>query len=69
MADYKIIGSSSGIREDANKVSILLKDAAAISQVPEDCAPGSFASTADYSYMARKGLDGEWHQIGGASNA
>lgn len=60
MADYKIIGSSSGVREDANKVDILLKNAAAISQVPEDCAPGSMAFTADMSYVAMKDLDGAW---------
>ena len=46
----------------------LLKNAAAISQVPADCAPGSFAYTADFSYIAQKGLDGEWHEIGGTSN-
>ena len=68
MADFKIIESSSGVREDANKVDILLKNAAAISQVPADCAPGSFAYTADFSYIAQKGLDGEWHEIGGTSN-
>lgn len=72
MANFEIIGVSPSTKDVylTGPVDIMLKNAAAISEVPEDCVPGSFAATADYSYMARKGLDGEWHQIGGgASNA
>lgn len=70
MANFEIIGVSPSTKDVylTGPKDVLLKNAAAISEVPEDLLPGSFAYTADFSYIAQKGLDGEWHEIGGTSN-
>ena len=60
MDDWRIVEVKPG-----RVLSVLVKDSAAVSEVPEDAAPGSVCYTADLAYMAMKDLDGEWKQIGG----
>ena len=64
---YKIIESRSGnnLSTDSMKSSVLIEAEADLKGLPEELAIGSFAFTADFSGMWCKGLDREWHKIGG----
>jgi len=61
---YNIIAGLDGVKRE---IELLLDSASDLIQATAEAhpAPGSIAYTADLSYIAMLGPDGEWHQIGG----
>jgi hypothetical protein len=61
---YNIIAGLDGVKRE---IELLLDSPADLIRATAEAhpAPGSVAYTADLSYIAMLGPDGEWHQIGG----
>ncbi len=61
---YKIVKSTSGVPESAEKVEVLIESSSDLANLPEGLAAGSVAYTASLSAMYMKAIDGTWTQIG-----
>ena len=61
---YKIVKSTSGVPESADKVEVLIESSSDLANLPEELAAGSVAYTASMSAMYMKAIDGTWTQIG-----
>lgn len=61
---YKIVKSTSGVPESAEKVEVLIESSSDLANLPEGFAAGSVAYTASLSAMYMKAIDGTWTQIG-----
>lgn len=65
---YEVISSQRGTvtQYTTGRREILIDSAADVPNLPEDCAPGSLAYTADMSYVVQRDNHGQWVQVGGA---
>lgn len=61
---FKIVKSSSGVQEGADKVEVLIESESDLINLPDHLATGSVAYTASMSAMYMKAIDGTWTQIG-----
>ena len=61
----KLLKSTRDWHTRANLEEWLIKDAADLANVGDTAGPGSTASTADMSIIARKDEDGNWKAING----
>jgi hypothetical protein len=61
---YNIIAGLDGVKRE---IELLIDSPSDLATAAAEAqpAPGSVAYTADLSYIAMLGPDGEWHQIGG----